>query len=70
MTATSPDSQPEVTPTAPLRARLDDLRSERAKGEQMLAHAESEVLELRSQLLRLSGAIQVMEELLGENPAS
>ena len=46
--------------------RLTDLREEYAKGEQMLADAEREVSELRSSLLRISGAIQVLEELESE----
>ncbi|MEM7060378.1 MAG: hypothetical protein AAF557_22595 [Pseudomonadota bacterium] len=46
-------------------ARLTQLRSEYAKGENMLAHLEQEAVKMREQLLRLSGAIQVLEEMEG-----
>ncbi|MGD9753045.1 MAG: hypothetical protein AB7W59_18795 [Acidimicrobiia bacterium] len=49
-----------------LHGRLDELRAERAKGEQMLAQLEAERAELLTQLARISGAIQVLEELVAE----
>lgn len=46
-----------------LDARLTELREEFAKGETMLTQLEEQSQELRSKLLRISGAIQVLEEL-------
>lgn len=43
--------------------RLHELRDEFAKGENMLNQMEQEATQLRERLLRLSGAIQVLEEL-------
>ncbi len=43
--------------------KLATLREEYAKGERMLADAEREATQLRESLLRISGAIQVLEEL-------
>jgi hypothetical protein len=48
--------------------RLTELRSELRSGQQMLAELESKQAHLRSSLLRISGAIQVLEELLTEPP--
>lgn len=45
--------------------RLASLREEYAKGEQMLADMEREASEIRDSLLRIAGAIQVLEELQG-----
>lgn len=55
--------------TAKLQARLDDLRCEQAAGMEALAALQSREQELRTTLLRISGAIQVLEELLGEPSA-
>lgn len=51
-------------------ARLETLREEFAKGEQMLIDLEREAIELRESLLRISGAIQVLEELQAEEQPS
>lgn len=48
---------------ADIQSRLEELRAEKEKGEQMLMKLEAESNDLRSQLLRISGAIQVLEEL-------
>lgn len=45
--------------------RLSELRAEHQKGQQMLAEAEAKAADLRQTLLRITGAIQVLEELLG-----
>jgi uncharacterized coiled-coil protein SlyX len=45
--------------------RINELREEQLKGQQMLAELEGRVAELQQTLLRISGAIQVLEELLG-----
>ncbi|MGH1492109.1 MAG: hypothetical protein ACRBK7_22420 [Acidimicrobiales bacterium] len=52
---------------ADIQSRLEELRAEKDKGEQMLMNLETEANELRSQLLRISGAIQVLEELSGSS---
>ena len=46
-----------------LQARLSQLRAEYAKGEQTLADLEAKVANVRATMLRISGAIQVLEEL-------
>lgn len=61
-----PDDQQDSDMDVDIASRLAELRSERDRGEQMLAQLETEVAEVRSQLLRISGAIQVLEELSGE----
>lgn len=43
--------------------RLEQLREEFARGQQMLADLDREREEVRERLLRISGAIQVLEEL-------
>jgi len=45
--------------------RISELRDEQQKGQQVLAELEGRAAELRATLLRISGAIQVLEELLG-----
>ena len=47
-----------------LEARLAELRAEQEKGEQMLAEMQARQAALRETLLRISGAIQVLEELV------
>ncbi|HEX3455627.1 MAG TPA: hypothetical protein VHS03_13450 [Gaiellaceae bacterium] len=47
-----------------VHARLEELRAEMAKGQQRAHALESERHELRDTLLRIGGAIQVLEELL------
>jgi hypothetical protein len=46
--------------------RLQQLRSEFEAGQQMLADLEAKQRNLRETLLRISGAIQVLEEMLAE----
>lgn len=53
-----------------LEARLKDLKAEFEKGQQQLSDLESQSAALRNMLLRISGAIQVLEEeLTAETPA-
>ncbi len=54
-----------------LEQRVSELKAEQQKGQQMLAELEGKEAELRQTLLRISGAIQVLEELLtaAEPPA-
>jgi prefoldin subunit 5 len=47
-----------------LEQRVSELRSEQQKGQQMLAELEAKQAELHQTLLRISGAIQILEELL------
>lgn len=47
-----------------LTARLESLREEYRAGQNMLADLEAKELDVRQTLLRISGAIQVLEELL------
>ena len=45
-----------------LEQRLQELKAEYESGQQMLADLESRQVELRATLMRISGAIQVLEE--------
>ena len=53
-----------------LQQRLDQLKEEYTKGQGMLAEYESKASSLRETLLRISGAIQTIEEMLAEDSAS
>lgn len=48
-----------------LERRLQGLKAEFQAGQKMLADLEAQQANLRETLLRISGAIQVLEELLG-----
>lgn len=52
-----------------LNQRLLELQSEREKGRAQMAQLEQQRTELRETMLRISGAIQVLEELLKQNSA-
>lgn len=47
-----------------IEKRLQELRTEYSRGEQQLAQLDQRRQELRDTILRISGAIQVLEELL------
>lgn len=47
-----------------IKERLTALRAEFDKGQKRLGELEAQQSDLRSKLLRISGAIQVLEELL------
>ena len=49
-----------------MQTRLEELKSELEAGEAELARVENHRTYLRETLLRISGAVQVMEELLAE----
>jgi chromosome segregation ATPase len=51
-----------------MEARLAELRQERERGEQMMAEMQARQAALRDTLLRINGAIQVLEEQLGAAP--
>ncbi|MCU0550519.1 MAG: hypothetical protein MUC48_14315 [Leptolyngbya sp. Prado105] len=50
-----------------MEQRLQQLRTEYETGQKMLADLEAKQLNLRETLLRIDGAIQVLEEVLEEN---
>jgi len=52
-----------------LEERLSKLKSEFESGQQMLAELEAKASNLRETLLRISGAVQVLEEALKEEKA-
>jgi uncharacterized protein involved in exopolysaccharide biosynthesis len=49
-----------------IKQRLQSLKTEYEAGQKMLAELEAKQANLRSTLLRIGGAIQVLEELLNE----
>ena len=49
-----------------VQQRLEQLRSEFEAGQRMLAEMDARRAELQQTLLRIGGAVQVLEELLGE----
>jgi predicted nuclease with TOPRIM domain len=51
-----------------LQQRIQSLKSEFEAGQKMLAELEAKQANLRETLLRISGAIQVLEEVLNEIP--
>jgi len=51
-----------------LRQRLAELRVEYEKGRKTLDELESQAANVRATLLRIGGAVQVLEEELGERP--
>lgn len=52
-----------------LQQRLTDLKDEFESGQKMLADLERKQTDLQQTLLRISGAIQVLEELLAPSEA-
>ena len=44
--------------------RIGELKDEQSKGQQMLAELDGRTADLRQTLLRIGGAIQILEELL------
>jgi len=65
------DTQHLHEPTrADIESRLATLRSEYAKGEIEVQRAQARLAELQQTMLRLSGAIAVLEELLGTQGAN
>jgi hypothetical protein len=56
-----------ITMRTQLEQRLQELRSEYTAGQKVLAELEAKQLHLRETLLRISGAIQVLEEELSKS---
>jgi prefoldin subunit 5 len=52
-----------------LEVRLKELKEEYQKGQGQLVALEQETANLKNTLLRISGAIQVLQELLGDKPS-
>ena len=50
-----------------IEQRLTALRAEYDSGQKMLADTEASLANMRASLLRIAGAIQVLEELLGQD---
>jgi len=48
-----------------LEKRLSELKAEYESGQKMIAESEANLGNMRGSMLRISGAIQVLEELLG-----
>ena len=53
-----------------LSQRLDELKAELKAGQQMEAELEGKLAQLRTTLLHISGAIQVLEEMLNHEAAA
>lgn len=49
-----------------LRRRLEELRTEYEKGKKALQDLEDQATNIRATLLRIAGAVQVLQEELGE----
>lgn len=49
-----------------IKERLEQLKAEYESGQKMLADLETQESNLRTTMLRISGAIQVLEELLAK----
>lgn len=56
--------------TEQIKTRIESLRAEYRTGQEMLAELEGRQAGLKMTLTRISGAIQVLEELLQENTPS
>ncbi|WP_295455104.1 hypothetical protein [uncultured Thiodictyon sp.] len=55
---------------AQIQSRLAELKADFSQGNARLRDLESQAADLRQTLLRIAGAIQVLEELLGSQPAA
>lgn len=49
-----------------MEKRLEELKSELAAGEKLLADLQAKQASVQQTMLRIAGAIQVLEELLGQ----
>lgn len=62
--------EPEPSLRERLDARLSELRQELARGQQALAETQAREEALKQSVLRISGAVQVLEEELARAPLS
>lgn len=53
-----------------ITTRLEELREEYRRGNELLSKLEQQTDETRTQILRIAGAIHVCEELLGQSSDS
>ena len=53
-----------------MEQRLEELRGEYEAGQKMLADLEQKRMSLEQTMLRISGAIQVLEEMLAADPSA
>lgn len=53
-----------------LKERLEQLQTEYKKGEERLASLEQETATVKTSMLRISGAIQVLQEMLAKENTS
>jgi hypothetical protein len=60
----------ETIERARVAHRLEMLRAELATGQKMLGELEAQEAQLRRSVLRIAGAVQVLEELLAEADAA
>jgi predicted nuclease with TOPRIM domain len=60
----------EKLPRQQIEARLAALKSEYEKGQARIQQIEGELTSLRETMLRISGAILVLQELLGPPPSA
>jgi hypothetical protein len=60
------DAIPIETKLPPLRRKLAEMKQQWETGQGRLAHLDAQRQETRDTLLRIAGAIQVLQELLGE----
>jgi prefoldin subunit 5 len=51
-----------------MEKRLEELKSELAAGEKLLADLQAQQASVQQTMLRIAGAIQVLQELLGHEP--
>lgn len=56
--------------TEQIKKRIESLRAEYRSGQEILAELEAREASLKLTLTRISGAIQVLEELLQENESA
>lgn len=60
------DGKEETALNEQIQARLEELRREFEMGQQRLNDLEGQAAQLRQTMLRISGAIQVLEEILAQ----
>lgn len=53
-----------------INTRLQQLKAEYQKGQERLAALEQETISVKNAMLRISGAIQALEELLEQDPST